>query len=122
MCTYVTHNLPALGSAKGRDGWFPLSRATVYFDHPFHAPLEHSLNIDFADTADPSKRVAVELSPATARALAEAILAALETGETMLGKMEADQASALLPTQATPPDDGNPSAAPPTLQTGSAVS
>ena len=43
MCTYVTENVPVSGSAKGPEGWFSLSRATVCFDHPFHAPLEHSL-------------------------------------------------------------------------------
>jgi hypothetical protein len=85
MCTYVTENVAVSGSAKGPEGWFSLSRATVYFDHPFHAPLEHSLNIDFADPAAASKRVAVELSAASARALAGAILATLDTGEATVG-------------------------------------
>lgn len=91
MCTYVTENVPVSGSAKGPEGWFSLSRATVYFDHPFHAPLEHSLNIDFADPTDPTdptaatRRVAVELSAASARAVARAILATLETGEASVG-------------------------------------
>jgi len=88
MCTYVTENVPVSGSAKGPEGWFSLSRATVYFDHPFHAPLEHSLNIDFADPTDPTaatRRVAVELSAASARALAGAILATLESGEASVG-------------------------------------
>ena len=36
--------------------------ATVYFDHPYHSPYEHTLNIDFANTEQgPSSRVAVEL-------------------------------------------------------------
>ncbi len=81
MCTYVTENVAISGSAKGPEGWFGVSRATVYFDHPFHAPLEHSLNVDFADPASPSRRVAVELSAGSARALAHAILATLGTGE-----------------------------------------
>jgi len=97
MCTYVTESVPVSGSAKGPEGWFSLSRATVYFDHPFHAPLEHSLNIDFADPTDPTaatasidsiastRRVAVELSAASARALAGAILAALDAGEASVG-------------------------------------
>jgi hypothetical protein len=84
MCTYVTCNVAITGSAKGPAGWFSVARATVYFDHPFHAPLEHSLNIDFADPGDPTKRGAVELSPASARSLAAAILAALDTGEASL--------------------------------------
>jgi len=97
MCTYVTENVPVSGSAKGPEGWFSVSRATVYFDHPFHAALEHSLNIDFAGPTDPTaatasiaatastRRVAVELSAASARALAEAILATLDTGEASVG-------------------------------------
>jgi hypothetical protein len=85
MCTYVTENVAVSGSAKGPEGWFSLSRATVYFDHPFHAPLEHSLNIDFADPAAATRRVAVELSAASARALAGAILATLDTGEATVG-------------------------------------
>ena len=85
MCTYVTGNVAVSGSAKGPEGWFGLSRATVSFDHPYHAPLEHSLNIDFAGPAEATRRVAVELSAASARALAEAILATLDTGEAAVG-------------------------------------
>jgi hypothetical protein len=86
MCTYVTENVGVSGSAKGQGGWFRVTRATVYFDHPFHAPLEHSLNVDFTDPAPTgggtvSARVAVELSADSARALALAILATLDTGE-----------------------------------------
>ncbi len=78
MCTYVTERTSVAGSGKGPEGWFRLSHATVYFDHPFHAPMEHSLNIDFVDEqAGPGTRVAVELSPASARALVACIEAAL---------------------------------------------
>ena len=78
MCTYDTHKIPATGSAKGPDGWFRLTDAVVYFDHPVHALAEHSLNIDFAaPSAGPAARVAVELTAETARELARAIDAAL---------------------------------------------
>ena len=51
----------------------------MYFDHPFHAPLEHALNIDFADRdRGPGARVAVELSAASARELVRCIEAALD--------------------------------------------
>jgi DNA primase len=74
------------GSGKGASGWFPLSEATVYFDHPVHAPAEHTLNVDFLNPErGPSARVAVELDPASAVALARAILAAVETAETFTG-------------------------------------
>jgi Family of unknown function (DUF6295) len=84
MCTYATERVAVAGSAKGPDGWFPLDLACVYFDHPQHTPSEHTLNIDFLNPAKgPSARVAVELSEASARALAAAIHAALAaTGPT----------------------------------------
>jgi hypothetical protein len=78
MCTYVTTTVEMSGSAKGQDGWFPATTATVYFDHPVHAPAEHTLNIDVLNPdRGPSSRVALELDPAAARALADAILATL---------------------------------------------
>ena len=47
MCTYLTEKMDVEGSGKGAAGWFTLSQASVYFDHPQHAPAEHTLNIDF---------------------------------------------------------------------------
>ncbi|HTP16505.1 MAG TPA: DUF6295 family protein [Streptosporangiaceae bacterium] len=78
MCTYRTEQIEISGSGKGASGWFPLSDASVYFDHPVHAMAEHTLNIDFRNPAKgPSARVAVELTTASARELARAIEAAL---------------------------------------------
>lgn len=78
MCTYLTEKVGVTGSGKGASGWFKLSEATVYFDHPVHAPAEHTLNIDFLNPAQgPSARVAVELTAESARALAKAIEATL---------------------------------------------
>jgi Family of unknown function (DUF6295) len=78
MCTYLTENVEVDGSGKGAAGWFALSEATVYFDHPQHSPAEHTLNIDFRNPAQgPSARVAVELTAESARALAAAIEATL---------------------------------------------
>jgi hypothetical protein len=74
MCTYLTENIEVTGSGKGPGGWFGLRRATVYFDHPQHAPAEHTLNIDFLDPErGPSARVAVELTAESALRLAKAI-------------------------------------------------
>ena len=74
MCTYVTETVAVNGSAKGPDGWFRVTDGSVYFDHPAHAPQEHTLNIDFlAPGQGPSARVAVELTAESARALAKAI-------------------------------------------------
>ena len=78
MCTYATERIAAAGSAKGPDGWFRITDAVVYFDHPVHAMAEHSLNIDFAAPAGgPAARVAVELTAETARELVAAIERAL---------------------------------------------
>lgn len=84
MCTWIIEKGPISGSAKGAQGWFFVHQANVYYDHPFHAPLEHALNIDFVDPEQgPSARMAVELSPESARELIRLIEAALKTGEEM---------------------------------------
>lgn len=78
MCTYNTEQVEITGSGKGASGWFSLTDATVYFDHPVHAMAAHTLNIDFRNPArGPSARVAVELTAESARALVSAIEAAL---------------------------------------------
>jgi hypothetical protein len=75
MCTYRTEKIEAGGSSgKGAGGWFPLTTATVYHDHPVHAPDDHTVNIDFLNPGrGPAARVAVELSLGTAKALLEAL-------------------------------------------------
>jgi hypothetical protein len=78
MCTYLTEKIDVAGSGKGAGGWFGLTEASVYFDHPVHAPAEHTLNIDFLNPErGPSARVAVELTVESARELAKAIEATL---------------------------------------------
>jgi hypothetical protein len=63
MCTYVTQKVAIEGSGKGAQGWFALTHATAYVDHPVHAPYGHTLNIDF---------LALALVGAITRALAAA--------------------------------------------------
>jgi hypothetical protein len=78
MCTYTTEQRGISGSGKGATGWFGLTTATVYYDHPVHAQAEHTLNIDFADPSrGPAARVAVELTADSAVALVQAIRDAL---------------------------------------------
>jgi hypothetical protein len=80
MCTYITEKIKITGSGKGASGWFGVSDASVYFDHPVHAAAEHTLNIDFLNPGrGPQARVAVELTAASARELARAIVAALDS-------------------------------------------
>ena len=70
------------GSGKAAQGWFTLREANVSYDHPFNAPFEHALNLDFVNESDgPGARVAVELSAEAARTLVETILAVLERAE-----------------------------------------
>jgi hypothetical protein len=79
VCTYITEKVQTSGSGKGAEGWFKLTETSVYFDHPVHAPEEHTLNIDFLNpAAGPGARVAVELNAETARELAAAILRTLD--------------------------------------------
>jgi hypothetical protein len=82
MCTMIVEKIRIDGSGKGTNGWFKLAEANVSFDHPFNAPLEHALNIDFVNEAlGTSARVAVELSEDAARELVRTILAVLDQAE-----------------------------------------
>ena len=81
MCTYVTSTVGVAGSGYRGEDWFAVDRAVVYFDHPQDAPVDHALCIDVWGG---SERVAVELDAASARQLAEAILATLEHDEVKL--------------------------------------
>jgi hypothetical protein len=82
MCTMIAEQIEIDGSGKGREGWFTLRQANVSYDHPFNAPMEHALNIDFVNEAQgPGARVAVELSADAARTLVATILAVLGEAE-----------------------------------------
>jgi len=87
MCTYQTESLQVRGSGKGGQGWFPVTDASVYFDHPVHAAAEHTLNLDFLNPSlGPGARVALELDSASALALAEAIRQVLEESGDLTGR------------------------------------
>ena len=78
MCTGIVETAEVSGSGKGPNGWFKLERVNVLYDHPTDAQLDDALNIDFVNPKEgPSARVAVELSPESARTLVKAILDAL---------------------------------------------
>ena len=83
MCTMIVEQIKIEGSGKGLNGWFPLQQANISYDHPFDAPMEHALNIDFVNEGQgPSARVAVELCSAeAARALVETIQAVLDRAD-----------------------------------------
>ena len=82
MCTYLTETRNIEGSGRGQRGWFKLTGARVYYDHPFHSQADHTLNIDFVnEELGLDARVPVELSAESARELVEAIQSALDAGE-----------------------------------------
>lgn len=95
MCTMIVEKIKVDGSGKGMDGWFELDHANISFDHPFHTPLEHALNIDFVNESQgPAARVAVELSEQAARELVKTIIAVLDQAEAeghLAGKTSAER-------------------------------
>lgn len=94
MCTMIVEKVKIEGSGKGREGWFKLDGANVSYDHPFNAPYEHALNIDFVNESQgPSARVAVELSEEAARNLVRTILSVLNQAEAG-GQLESQRLSA----------------------------
>ena len=82
MCTMIVEKVKVDGSGKGISGWFKLEQANVSYDHPFNAPYEHALNIDFVNESQGvGARVAVELSEHAARELVKTILAVLDQAD-----------------------------------------
>jgi hypothetical protein len=82
MCTMIAERVKIDGCGKGTQGWVDLTHANVSYDHPFNAPLDHALNIDFVnDTLGPGSRIAVELSEEAARALVATILDVLDQAD-----------------------------------------
>lgn len=82
MCTMIARQVSVEGTGKGATGWFDVRQVNVSYDHPFQAPYEYALNLDFVNEAlGPGARVAVELTEASARELVAAIQAALAQAE-----------------------------------------
>lgn len=82
MCTWIMNSADLQGSGKGTAGWFRIHQANVAYDHPSSdVKLDHAILIDFVNEAmGPAARVAIELSPESARELVQAIMATLEEG------------------------------------------
>jgi hypothetical protein len=80
VCTYQTERITVTGSAKGAEGWFRATDATIYYDHPVHFGAGHALMVDVINPAlGPSSRVGLELNADSARELALAILRSLDS-------------------------------------------
>ncbi len=82
MCTAISETTAIRGSGRGQRGWFPITQATVAFDHATHTGAEHALLLDFANyDLGTDARVALEMDLASGRALLERLRAALEAAE-----------------------------------------
>ena len=83
MCSYIVEKVRLVGSAKGPNGHGCGSTPPiVYYDHPYHAQLDHALCVDFVCEADGGReRVAIEISRESALELMEKIKAALASGD-----------------------------------------
>ena len=82
MCTSIVEIVAAEGMAKREDEWFPLTHASVAYDHARHALLADVITIDFINEAlPPGARAAVELTLETAKALAAALAKAIAEAE-----------------------------------------
>ena len=81
MCTMIAEKASVTGCGKGTPGWIQVNQVNVSYDHPSQMTLEHALNIDFVDESQGlGARVAVELTPQSARRLVDLINVALERG------------------------------------------
>lgn len=82
MCTSISRSAPIAAVGKGPGGWFPLTQATVGFDHATHSGAEHALLLDFANyDLGTDARVALEMDLASGKALVEQLRAAIEAAE-----------------------------------------
>lgn len=82
MCTMIAMTAAVTGVAKGVKGWFPVSQATVGYDHATHSATEHALLLDFTNyDLGVDARVALELDLGSGRALLAQLQAAIEAAE-----------------------------------------
>ena len=79
MCTTISTTTTIRGAGKGPTTWFPVTQATVAYDHASHSGAEHALLLDFANyDLGTGARVALELDLASGRALLEQLRDTLE--------------------------------------------
>jgi Family of unknown function (DUF6295) len=82
MCTAISATTSVSGAGKGPGGWFPITQATVAFDHASHTGAEHALLIDFANyDLGTDARVALEMDLTSGKALLVRLRSAIEAAE-----------------------------------------
>ena len=84
MCTAISRSDHVRGAGKGAQGWFPLTRCTVGFDHSTHTADEHAVLIDFSNYGiGTGARVAVELDIPSAKVLLDQLREAVGRAEAL---------------------------------------
>ena len=82
MCTMIAVSAAVTGAGKGATGWFPVTQATVGYDHATHSGAEHALLLDFTNyDIGVDARVALELDLESGRALLEQLRTAIDAAE-----------------------------------------
>jgi hypothetical protein len=82
MCTAISDTTSIKGAGKGPRGWFPITQATVAYDHGSHAAAEHALLLDFANyDLGTDARVALEMDLASGKALVAQLRTMIEAAE-----------------------------------------
>jgi outer membrane protein TolC len=82
MCTMIASTAPVQGMGKGAAGWFPVTAATVGYDHTTHSAEEHALLLDFTNySLGLGARIALELDLDSGRALLAQLTEAIEQAE-----------------------------------------
>ena len=82
MCTMIAMTAAVTGTGKGANGWFPITRATVGYDHATHSGTAHALLLDFTNyDLGIEARVALELDLDSGRALLGQLQAAIDAAE-----------------------------------------
>jgi hypothetical protein len=84
MCTAISRSDQVRGAGKGCQGWFPLTRSTVAFDHSAHTDDDHAVPIDFSNYGiGTDARVAVELDLWSAKVLLAQLQEAVDRAEAL---------------------------------------
>jgi hypothetical protein len=94
MCSYIVKKA-ALAGAQRPQRLDDDRHRNIYYDHPYHAPFDHTLNIDFVNAAN-GGRDASRLSSGRAARSWSAGLAALARRSTARGRRADEDAPAYL--------------------------
>ena len=81
-CTGIVETFEISGSSEGKQGWFKLGQVVVTLDSGNHTQAQYGVSIDFVNESQDMK-TSIELSPQSAKRLADIIQIALSRGAKM---------------------------------------